>query len=71
MKHRIIWHRKRPDGSAAELAQLRAKDDLNRANARWPEVLRLSSSLHELGEQNHFAASIRSIFQGGQPDAQH
>lgn len=53
---------------AAHLAKMRATDDLMKIESRWPEVIRVSASLRELSEQNHFAASVRMIFQGGDPE---
>lgn len=64
------WLNKRHSKAAAMEAKERASVALEESRERWHEVIRVSTSLRELGEQNHFAASIRVIFQGGQPHEQ-
>lgn len=57
--------RAEPKPDAAYLARQRAQDDLTTARKRWPEVNRVTDSLREIREQNHFAASIAHIIGGG------
>lgn len=42
-----------------------AIENLASAHARDPEVKRVSQSLRELRERNHFASQIELIFEGG------
>lgn len=67
-----LWGKKRlppacqpADAKGAE-AHRKATEHLNEATAQWPEVRRVSKSLRELRERNHFRDQIELIFQGGE-----
>lgn len=47
-------------------ARKEATAHLALAQARWPEVSRVSQSLRELRERNHFGDQVARIFQGGE-----
>lgn len=57
------WSRDEPRAkSEATEAREKADDDLADAKALWPEVRRVSKSLRELREKNHFGASVAVLF---------
>lgn len=45
-------------------AREEAVANLASAHAKWPEVNRVSQSLRELRERNHFSDQVRLIFRG-------
>ncbi len=55
------------DSFDGEKAKHEATLHLAQANAQWPEVKRVSGSLRELRERNHFGEQISLIFSGGSP----
>lgn len=61
------WPWRRHDGIGADSADAHreAAEHLKEATARWPEVRRVSKSLRDLRERNHFAAQIEMIFREG------
>lgn len=59
-----LWNRNRT--SEADQAHTEAQHGLREARDRWPEVRRVSTSLRELRERNHFAESITATFRGEQ-----
>lgn len=59
------WRGERePEGTGTEARQA-AEQNLADARDRWPEVNRVSKSLRELRERNHFAEQLQHIFEGG------
>ena len=58
-----IWSKRR--SGDAEQAKRDAADGLREAHERWPEVRRVSSSLRELRERNHFAEAFEQAFKKG------
>lgn len=58
------WSRSREETGGAE-ARAQAEERLAEARERWPEVNRVSKSLRDLRERNHFAEQIQHIFEGG------
>lgn len=58
------WRRKkRPtDGTAARRD---AQESLDDAVARWPEVIRVATSLRQLRRENGFREQIEYLFEGG------
>lgn len=56
--------RKREDTSEGVRARREATAHLAQAHARWPEVTRVSQSLRELRERNHFGQQVALIFKG-------
>lgn len=68
-KHKNTAAQPPPQNSTLGTAARRyATDRLEETQAQWPDVREVASSLRKLREENHFAANIRSIFQGGQPE---
>lgn len=71
-----LWHHRdesaptphAPSHTGGEVAHAHAAAGLAAQRARQPEVDRVAESLRELRQRNHFAAQIRMIFQGGQPE---
>lgn len=59
------WSKRRQ--TEADDACREAHEGLQDAKDRWPEVYRVSSSLRELRERNHFAETINATFRGERP----
>lgn len=57
------WSRIKPSGGAQ--ARKQADANLAEAHSNWPEVKRVSRSLRELREHNHFADQLGFIMRGG------
>lgn len=68
---KLPFRRKKTPPHGGQDARRRATADLAAAQARWPEVTRVAESLRDLRERNHFAAQVRLIFLGGNPDERH
>lgn len=59
------WRRHNPNECEGATAHKDAAASLAEAKANWPEVKRVSQSLRELRERNHFKEQVELIFQGG------
>lgn len=64
------WSPPEPKVEATEVesgqhAREQAQSHLDEVQSRWPEVHRVSRSLRDLRERNHFADQIQNIFEGG------
>lgn len=57
------WRRK-PRPTEGEEARKEATRNLAAADARWPEVLRVSRSLRDYRERNHIAEQLQNLFRG-------
>lgn len=57
------WSRSSGDNGGHK-AHIEAAKSLRETEAMWPEVTRVSKSLRELRERNHFAESVTMIFRG-------
>jgi hypothetical protein len=61
----VRWPWSKDKCDAGTQAREKATADLADAAAQWPEVRRVSKSLRELRERNHFAQQLERIYEGG------